>query len=226
MGSIEACGRDFAGEVREAMNKSPHVCARARVGERPVSSLMCEAAERERPDRQWHYRWHCWIGSLRMLMRGLGGVAAVLPLAYSRLGEPAGASTGLDGPRMEPISDWIRSFRWRGRGGAAAILSHATAARLTCALRRASLRVLRLTPLADFHGSVDQTFYNRYSRLGEAVEASTGFDGLELRLLSRGIIYSNVAGVENPPSRTATNAHRYSSVATEFFVHPMTGEPW
>jgi hypothetical protein len=27
-----------AGEVREAMNKSPHVCARARVGERPVSS--------------------------------------------------------------------------------------------------------------------------------------------------------------------------------------------
>jgi hypothetical protein len=43
--------RDFAGEVREAMNKSPHVCARARVGERPVSSLMCSAEAHARPGR-------------------------------------------------------------------------------------------------------------------------------------------------------------------------------
>jgi len=40
----------FVAEVREAMNKSPHVCARARVGERPVSSLICIAKERARPD--------------------------------------------------------------------------------------------------------------------------------------------------------------------------------
>jgi hypothetical protein len=43
--------RDLAGEVREAMNESPHVCARARVGERPVSSLMCSAAAHARPGR-------------------------------------------------------------------------------------------------------------------------------------------------------------------------------
>jgi hypothetical protein len=48
-----ACDRDLAGEVREAMNKSPHVCARARVGERPVSSLVCLARIRARPDSRW-----------------------------------------------------------------------------------------------------------------------------------------------------------------------------
>jgi hypothetical protein len=43
--------RDIADEVREAMNKSPHVCARARVGERPVSWLVFAAEIRARPDR-------------------------------------------------------------------------------------------------------------------------------------------------------------------------------
>ncbi len=38
--------RAFAAEVREAMNKSPPICARARVGELAVHSLMCRAKDR------------------------------------------------------------------------------------------------------------------------------------------------------------------------------------
>jgi hypothetical protein len=35
------------------MNKSPHVCVRARVGERPVSSLVCQTKDRARSGSGW-----------------------------------------------------------------------------------------------------------------------------------------------------------------------------
>ena len=54
---------------------------------------------------------------------GLGGGAAVLPLAYSRLGEPAGASTGLDGRRCNAAAsasfhtNLVKTLVHRGENG-------------------------------------------------------------------------------------------------------------
>ena len=69
----------IAGEVREAMNKSPQVCARARAGERPVSSLMCELGSRVRPDSRWLLFSHRLIGTPHIPIWGLGGAAAGFP---------------------------------------------------------------------------------------------------------------------------------------------------
>jgi hypothetical protein len=82
----------IVGEVREAMNKSPHVCARARVGERPVSSLVCESGHRERPDCRRQ------IGIPHILIWGLGGAAAGSRSLQQR-DEPAPDRRGRSPPR-------------------------------------------------------------------------------------------------------------------------------